>query len=35
MFDAWCYVVALLALVVLMVCAKALLDLVSIRETQV
>ena len=35
MFDAWFYVLALLGLVVLLLCAKALLGLVSIRETQV
>jgi uncharacterized membrane protein YqiK len=33
--DAWFYVLALLGLVVLLLCAKALLGLVSIRETQV
>lgn len=35
MFDAWFYVFALVGLVVLLLCAKALLGLVSIRETQV
>ncbi len=35
MFEAWYYVVALLGLVVLLLCAKALLGLVSIREIQV
>jgi len=35
MLDAWYYVIALLGLIVLLLCAKALLGLVSIRETQV